>query len=195
MLRRATRTEKLDDKFFGAVEAGQTISAAAETAGYSRRAVYDWRKSDETFGARWDEAVAIAVERLEAEADRRAVEGTLEPVYYKGAECGQVRRYSDTLLIFRLKALDPRKYRERASIEHTGKDGDPLIQPETDRTKIALGLLTLLNGLRGEDLSREAATARHAIATDAHSEMIHGTSFAPACRHQAAADRPPPAKT
>ena len=33
----------------------------------------------------------MAVERLEAEADRRAVEGVLEPVFYQGEECGQVR--------------------------------------------------------------------------------------------------------
>jgi len=84
--------------------AGQAVTAAAKVAGYSRRAVYDWRHADEAFRERWDEAVAIAIERMEAEADRRAIEGTLEPVFYQGSECGQVRRYSDTLLIFRLKA-------------------------------------------------------------------------------------------
>jgi len=86
----------------------------------------------------------MAIERIEEEADRRAVEGTLEPVFYQGFECGQVRRYSDTLLIFRLKALNPQKYRERASIEHTGKDGEKLI-PETDPERLALILLGILN--------------------------------------------------
>ena len=71
---------------------------------------------------------------MEAEARRRGVEGTLKPVFYKGEECGQVREYSDTLLIFLLKAHDP-KYRDRQQVEHSGsvvqthiylpqKDGD-----------------------------------------------------------------------
>jgi len=31
----------------------------------------------------------------------------LKPVYYQGEQCGEVREYSDTLLIFILKARDP----------------------------------------------------------------------------------------
>jgi len=142
--KRVKRTAKLDNRFFGAMAAGQTVSAAALVAGYSRRAVYDWRVAEEPFSDRWNEAVDMAIERIEEEADRRAVEGTLEPVFYQGFECGQVRRYSDTLLIFRLKALNPQKYRERASIEHTGKDGEKLI-PETDPERLALILLGILN--------------------------------------------------
>src|SRR5438105_14844033 len=136
MTRRAPRTVTLDDRFLDALAAGQTVSAAAQTAGYSRRAVYDRRKADPAFRQRWDEAVAVAIERLEAEADRRAVEGVLEPVFYQGIECGQVRRYSDTMLIFRLKALKPETYRERASIEHTGAGSKDVIPPETHPEKI-----------------------------------------------------------
>ena len=148
MRSRAIRTERLDNRFFGAIAAGQTVSAAALVSGYSRRAVYDWRAAAEAFRERWDEAVAMAIERMEAEADRRAVEGTLEPVFYQGDECGHVRRYSDTLLIFRLKALDPQKYRERASLEHTGKDGEKLIPEPPAISKIALALLAVLDGSR-----------------------------------------------
>jgi hypothetical protein len=144
--RRAPRTASLDDRFLEAIAAGQTISAAASTSGYSRRAVYDRRKADAAFRERWDEAVAVAIERLEAEADRRAVEGVLEPVFYQGEECGQVRRYSDTLLIFRLKALRPEMYRERAAIEHTGADGKDLIPVPPDPSKVALALLSILRG-------------------------------------------------
>jgi hypothetical protein len=102
--------------------------------------VYDWRHADGAFRERWDEAVAIAIERMEAEADRRAIEGTLEPVFYQGSECGHVRRYSDTLLIFRLKALDPAKYRERASFEHTGAGGKGLVLPDADPDRLAHAL-------------------------------------------------------
>jgi hypothetical protein len=139
----------LDDRFFGAIAGGQTISAAANAAGYSRRSVYDRRSADKSFQERWDDAVAVAIERMEAEADRRAIEGTLEPVFYQGVECGQVRRFSDTLLIFRLKALRPEMYRERAAVEHTGKDGRDLIpEPATDPKRVAQVLLGVLHAVR-----------------------------------------------
>ena len=63
--RRAERTPKLDDRFFEAMAVGQGVAAAAQVAGYSRRAVYDWRHADEAFRERWDEAVAIAIERIQ----------------------------------------------------------------------------------------------------------------------------------
>ena len=51
---------------------------------------------------------------LEAEADRRAVEGVVKPLFYKGQRLPvEVREYSDVLLMFRLKALRPEQYRER----------------------------------------------------------------------------------
>jgi hypothetical protein len=37
-----------------------------------------------------------------------------------------VKKYSDSLLMFLLKAHRPDKFRERQSIEHTGKDGGPI---------------------------------------------------------------------
>ena len=55
---------------------------------------------------------------LELEARRRAVEGTERPVFYQGGEVGYVREYSDTLLIFLLKAHRPNKFRERVEHEH-----------------------------------------------------------------------------
>lgn len=61
----------------------------------------------------------MAVERMENEARRRAVEGTLRPVFHGGAQVGEVREYSDTLLIFLLKAHDP-KYRDKQQIEYSG---------------------------------------------------------------------------
>ncbi len=45
--------------------------------------------------------------RREEEAVRRAVDGINEPVFYKGRQVGDIRRFSDTLLIFLMKAGDP----------------------------------------------------------------------------------------
>jgi len=78
------------------------------------------------FAAAWDEALEIATGSLELEARRRAQKGVLEPVYYKGKKVGAVRKYSDTLLIFLLKAHRPDKYRDNVRHEVTGKDGSPI---------------------------------------------------------------------
>jgi len=57
---------------------------------------------------------------LEDEMHRRAIEGTEEPVFHQGEQCGTVRKYSDTLAIFLAKAHDPEKYRENSKIELAG---------------------------------------------------------------------------
>ncbi|MDD3927726.1 MAG: terminase [bacterium] len=124
MSNRTNRTPEKDDEFFEVISSGKPLKAALAVTGYKRRTVYDWREQDEEFKARWEDAVTEAVELMEKEADRRAVKGVLKPVFYKGAKCGSVREFSDTLLIFRLKALAPNKYRERTEL--TGKDGGPV---------------------------------------------------------------------
>ena len=120
MANRPKRTPKKDDAFFAALAAGLTVSAACGAAGYKRRRVYQWRADDEEFADRFREADEEAVDRMEAEADRRAVDGVDKPVFYRGQLCGSVREFSDTLLMFRLKAKRPDRYRENSKVEHTG---------------------------------------------------------------------------
>lgn len=100
------------------------MSRSCEQARLSRVAVYDWRAADPQFASEWDEAVEFGTEELEEEARRRAYEGVDEPVFYQGTECGTVRKYSDTLLIFLLKGRRPDKYRERVSIDVNKLDSD-----------------------------------------------------------------------
>ena len=147
MANRPKRTPEKDDRFFAALSAGATVGAASEAAGYGRRTTYEWREEDKDFAARWQDAIDAAVERMEAEADRRAVDGTVKPVFHQGVECGGIREYSDTLLIFRLKALKPSMYRER--FEHVGKDGKDLIPEQVETSRIAQALLAVLTP-RGE---------------------------------------------
>ena len=52
-------------------------------------------------------AAQIALGYLEREIRRRAVEGTDHPVIYKGAITATYKEYSDLLLMFRTKRLDP----------------------------------------------------------------------------------------
>lgn len=116
-------TAKKREAFILALAVTGNVSAACKKAKVSRQTVYLYKREDPAFAAAWDEAEAIYVELLEAEADRRAAKGTLKPVFYKGAKVGTVREYSDTLLMFRLKALRPDKYRERADVKHSGNVG------------------------------------------------------------------------
>lgn len=97
------------------------VSKACKASKLSRQAYYDHKKADPDFAQRVKEAEEAFVESMEAEADRRAMKGTLKPVFHLGKEVGHIRQYSDTLLIFRLKALRPDKYRERAEVEHKGE--------------------------------------------------------------------------
>ncbi len=87
-------------------------------AGIVKQTIYtrQWRE-DAAFQAVVERARLMAIDVLEDEATRRAVEGVEEPAgWYKGKSGGTVRRYSDTLLIFRLKGELPQKYAERLEL-------------------------------------------------------------------------------
>lgn len=97
------------------------VGRACTAVGISRYTAYLWRKEMPEFAERWDEAMKAGVLALEDEAHRRAFDGVDEPVFYQGGECGTVRKYSDTLAIFLLKAHNPDKYRENSKVELTGQ--------------------------------------------------------------------------
>src|SRR5215510_15222793 len=84
-----------------------TIYHACLDAEIARVTHYDWLERDKGYAKAFKDAQACYLEILEREADRRAREGFDEPVFHKGEVCGHVRKYSDTLLIFRMKKLDP----------------------------------------------------------------------------------------
>lgn len=88
------------------------IAPACRKAQCGRTQVYQWMKDPE-FKSRMDAAREEACDTLEAEAMRRAVNGYDQPVYHKGVKCGTTRKYSDTLLMFLLKAARPYRYQDR----------------------------------------------------------------------------------
>lgn len=116
---KTARTPEKDKKFLDLIAGGSTVCDACAAVGYSYNSAYLYRKADPAFDAAWDDANEAATQRMEREADRRAVEGYDKPVFYEGEECGVERKYSDTLLIFRLKAKRPEVYRERAEVSVT----------------------------------------------------------------------------
>jgi len=107
-------------KFIQNLRRTGNVRAACKVAKISRTAAYNHRNTDNEFKAVWDEALEEACDDLELEARRRAFKGVKEPVYQGGKLVGYVQKYSDTLLIFLLKAHRPEKFRERYDVQHSG---------------------------------------------------------------------------
>lgn len=108
------------------------VTGATRAVGIERSTVYKWQEIDDQFVAAFREAEIEATEHLETEARRRAVNGveSTKGIYDRMgklvAEESEIK-YSDTLLIFLLKARNPEKYRDNAHIEHSGPNGASLI--------------------------------------------------------------------
>jgi len=95
------------------------ITYACRAAQIPRATYYVWMERDERFVMLRNQAEAIAIEKMEAEAHRRAVYGVDKPVFYQGARVATMKEYSDVLLIFLLKGAKPEKYKERLDVNQT----------------------------------------------------------------------------
>ena len=110
--------------FLQALRETGNVSAAARAAGKSRAAIYRARKQLPDFAADWADALEEAADWLELEALRRAVDGTEEGRYFRGEMIGTITRYSDSLLMFLLKARRPTLYGGlRQSVSDDKDDG------------------------------------------------------------------------
>jgi hypothetical protein len=119
------------------------LSLACHASEMTRRQVGALRKVDEDFGQAYLEAMDDAVDRLEAEAWRRALDGIEQKLFQAGKlvvdpETNQpiiLRRYSDPLLVMLLKGSRPDKYHARGAaafpldaaglIKEIASDDDP----------------------------------------------------------------------
>lgn len=84
------------------------FNQASEECGISYSTACHWKNPmspqyDPEFAERFHEARELYRDRLEAEVERRAVHGVLQPVYRGGRKVGSVRVYSDRLLELLLK--------------------------------------------------------------------------------------------
>jgi len=107
-------------KFLKALAKSGVIDWSAKQAGFSRTTAWRLKQADPEFSAAWQEAIDAAMDDLEKEAHRRARHGCKQAIFYKGSVVGSKREYSDTLMIFLLKANRPEKYRERYEVQHAG---------------------------------------------------------------------------
>lgn len=89
---RADLTAKRKERFLDALRSHGVVKYGAEAAGISRQTAYDWRRADEEFAQKWEDALEDGVDELERVAFERAKAG------------------SDTLAIFLLKYNRKYKY-------------------------------------------------------------------------------------
>ena len=134
-------TDRLRRRFLIAYAVHGTISASCKAAGISNSQYYHWkhaaegedaREEDKKFLEAFKEAEEVAFDSMEEEARRRAVDGVDEPVYQTGRLVGMKRVYSDTLLMFRMKAKRPQQYRDNAApqqIQYVDAAGRPAALP------------------------------------------------------------------
>lgn len=115
-LRRDTALRLKKAQFLEVFPTEGTVTHAAQKVGVDRSAHYRWLKEDPAYAAAFAEAEVKALDGLEREARRRAIEGTEKPVYQGGKLIGTIREYSDTLLIFLMKGANPSRYRERIDL-------------------------------------------------------------------------------
>jgi hypothetical protein len=96
--------------FIELLSQGVPVVDACNRALITRATVYRRRSADPAFASLWNDALQMAGDLLEEEADRRGRHGWEENVWHKGRVVGTRRHFSDRMLMFRLKALKPERY-------------------------------------------------------------------------------------
>jgi hypothetical protein len=86
------------------------VAIAAERAGLHRSTLYDLRRRNKDFAARWDAALQLGLDRLQDHAVVRATVGDETPVWQAGRQVGSIRKPDSRLLQFLLKAHRPEVY-------------------------------------------------------------------------------------
>lgn len=114
-------------KFLAAYAECGVVGRALKAAGIGNTNAHSiWMRTVKDYRKRFLAAVEEAADNLEAEARRRAVKGLIRYKFFKGEpilhpetkEPYYEIEYSDTLLIFLLKAMRPEKYREQMDQYH-----------------------------------------------------------------------------
>lgn len=135
-------TEELKMVFCRAYAQRGIIREGTTAAGISRRTYLRWRKEDEAFNEACNEAKQMAVDLIEQEAMRRAIDGFDRPVIYKGEITDTYKDYSDSLLTMLMKGNKPEKYKERT--EHSGSVGRPMTLDEETKEDVVSSILGMI---------------------------------------------------
>jgi len=141
---RMTAKERLaaQEAFLASYAKGHSITKSCEAARINRDTLYAWKEHDEPFFLRFNQAKEQGDDCVRDEIRRRGIEGWDEEVYQLKEYVGTVRKYSDRMLEMMAKARMPAEYRERASMEVTGKDGGAIETRHEQVLKLDLRSMT-----------------------------------------------------
>ena len=137
-------------KFIASLAEHGVVQQACEESGVGRSSAYKHRQEDSDFAEAWDEAVEASTDLMIAEARRRAVQGVDEPVFYGGSRVGTIRKYSDSLLMFLIKARRP-EYRDSQGAKDQLPEANIGIDPEVAAEALRVVNSTATEGFRGEN--------------------------------------------
>lgn len=92
--------------FIRALAASACVIEACRAVGMSSESAYELRAREyaDSFRAAWDAALRHALGRVADNMVGRAINGVATPIFYKGEQVGERRRYNDRLAMFLLRA-------------------------------------------------------------------------------------------
>ena len=99
--------------FLGAYRKTASIAAAAKAAGIKPAQHYRWLAASAVYWERFRELHEDVIWRLQDKVVELAMEGRVEPVFYRGRVCRTIQHHSDRLLLFFLEAARPEKWGPR----------------------------------------------------------------------------------
>lgn len=119
--------------FIEALAATGSVSAAARQVEVSNSAAYNLYNHPEAASLRaaWDRALAIGTRRIHDVVMERALDGVPRPIYYRGEQIGEERRFSDRVLVTLLRHHafghhpSPVGHRSRAARERFAAENCP----------------------------------------------------------------------
>lgn len=116
---RTKKTKSNARKFLKVLRETGNVSKAAETIGVSRQTVNNWKKSDEIFARRWEDAIEAFLDDFEETCFERAKNGAEYETTTGDGEVVTVRsKPSDSLAKYLLTA---RRYRQQKDDEFVKK--------------------------------------------------------------------------
>ena len=110
-LTRVEVSKRKQKKFLDVLARTGNITRSAKAVGYADTTyLRRLKKSDKDFSEKWEMAYLSGSDMLLDEAQRRALHGIEEEIYYKGEVVGTKLVYSDAVLMFLIRGQHPDKY-------------------------------------------------------------------------------------
>ncbi len=139
---RTRRTKQKDWKpgFLTVLANYGDVTAAVKACGIGRQTAYDHKTKDAKFAAAWEETIEGVYDYVDAEFLRRGREGVLEPVFHKGENVAEVRKFDTTALACYANAHMKRRGYGRQDLRLQGDPDKPIhsIRIVTDRKRPAM---------------------------------------------------------